>query len=94
MLQYATSVKVLPYKVKRTGKGLGVVTVVGCGVAVGGVCSDEWDESDEHDKRGNIKAMVHRNILAFIFKRILPLVALIIKFLKMISGENSKVECG
>ena len=67
MLQYGTSVKVSPYKVKRTGKGLGVVTVVGCGVEVGGVCSDE---SDEHDKRGNIKAMVNRNILAFIFRRI------------------------
>ena len=66
MLQYGTSVKVSPYNVKRTGKGLGV-TVVGCGVAVSNVCSDE---SDEHDKRGNIKAMVNRNILAFIFRRI------------------------
>ena len=63
MLQYTTSARVAPYNVKRAGKGLGV-TVVGCGVAVGGVCSDE---SGEHDKRGNMKAMVNRKILTFNF---------------------------
>ena len=89
MLQYATSVKVSPYNVKRTGKGLGVTTVVGCGVAVRGVCSDE---SDEHDKRGNIEAMVNRNIFAFIFRGVLPPVLLVNQFLKMISGENLKFE--
>jgi len=53
----------VPYKVKTAGKGLGA-TVVGCGVAVGGVCSDE---SDEHDKRGSMTAMANRKILTFNF---------------------------
>jgi len=38
---------------------------VSCGVAVGCVFSEE------HDKRENVKAIVNRNTLGFIFKEIL-----------------------
>jgi len=70
MLQYTTSARDAPYNVKTAGNGLGMTTVVGCGVTVGGVCSDE---SGEHDKRGNMKAMVNRETLNFIFGLLLQL---------------------
>jgi hypothetical protein len=52
-----------PYRVKGSGDGLGVVVgvceAVGCGVAVGDACGNE------HDKRGNAKAIDKINSLTF-----------------------------
>ena len=76
VVQYATSANASPYSVKGTGEGLcvGVCVAVDCGVevAVGEVCSNE------HDKRGNVKAIINMNIL--ILKRIL--IGLLLIFFK------------
>ena len=60
------SVNVSPYLGKGPGEAVGVcvceAVIVGCGVPVGCVFSEE------HDKRENVKAIVNRNTLGFIFK--------------------------
>ena len=63
------SVNVSPYLGKGPGGAVGVWVcegvAVGWEVAVGDVFSEE------HDKRENVKAIVNRNTLGFIFKEIL-----------------------